>query len=73
MAVFQSLPASFIGGDDRQARQHIQRIGQLQVFAAQKLETDAAPRGDVAFVALDDDHSKRYVPRLVELGYADPR
>lgn len=41
----------------------------LQVFAAQKLETDAAPRGDVAFVALDDDHSKRYVPRLVELGY----
>src|ERR1019366_6066754 len=28
-----------------------------------------APRGDVAFVALDDEHSKRYVPRLLELGY----
>ncbi len=40
-----------------------------QVFAAEKLETDDAPRGDVAFVALDDDYSKRYVPRLLELGY----
>jgi len=40
-----------------------------QVYAADKLETEDAPRGDVAFVALDDDHSRRYVPRLVELGY----
>lgn len=40
-----------------------------QVRAATDLETDAAPRGDLAFVALDDDHSKRYVPRLLELGY----
>jgi len=39
------------------------------VFAAAKLEDPAAPRGDLAFVALDDDHSKRYVPRLLELGY----
>jgi aspartate-semialdehyde dehydrogenase len=41
----------------------------LQVFAADKLETDAAPHGDLAFVALDDDFSKRYCPRLVELGH----
>ena len=27
------------------------------------------PKGDLAFVALDDEHSKRYVPRLLELGY----
>lgn len=32
------------------------------------LEADA-PRGDVAFVALDDEHSRTYVPRLLELGY----
>lgn len=28
-----------------------------------------APRGDLAFVALDDEHSRKYVPRLLELGY----
>ena len=39
------------------------------VRAAEVLETDDAPRGDLAFVALDDDHSARYVPRLLELGY----
>ncbi len=39
------------------------------VSAAAALEGDAAPRGDLAFVALDDEHSKRYVPRLLELGY----
>jgi len=41
----------------------------LPVSAAAKLEGDDAPRGDLAFVALDDDHSKRYVPRLLSLGY----
>ncbi len=41
----------------------------LEVHAAERLEHDDAPRGDLAFVALDDDHSARYCPRLVELGY----
>ncbi len=41
----------------------------LPVWAAAQLETAGAPRGDLALVALDDDHSKRYVPRLLELGY----
>jgi aspartate-semialdehyde dehydrogenase len=40
-----------------------------EVQAAARLEDAAAPKGDVAFVALDDEHSKRYVPRLLELGY----
>src|SRR5262245_60314481 len=39
------------------------------VRAAASLESSDAPRGDLAFVALDDEHSKRYVPRLLELGY----
>ena len=39
------------------------------VRAAASLESPDAPRGDLAFVALDDEHSKRYVPRLGELGY----
>lgn len=39
------------------------------VLAAARLEESGAARGDLAFVALDDDHSKRYVPRLLELGY----
>lgn len=39
------------------------------VSAAAKLEQGDAPKGDLAFVALDDDHSKRYVPRLLALGY----
>jgi len=39
------------------------------VRAAMSLESADAPRGDLAFVALDDEHSKRYVPRLIELGY----
>src|SRR5215471_6477656 len=39
------------------------------VRAAASLETPDAPRGELAFVALDDEHSKRYVPRLLELGY----
>lgn len=40
-----------------------------QVEAAARLEDESAPKGDVAFVALDDEHSKRYVPRLLALGY----
>ncbi len=39
------------------------------VRAAPDLEKTDAPRGDLAFVALDDEHSARYVPRLLELGY----
>jgi aspartate-semialdehyde dehydrogenase len=40
-----------------------------KVDAASKLEDESAPKGDLAFVALDDEHSKRYVPRLLALGY----
>src|SRR5215813_10756764 len=39
------------------------------VRAAASIESSDAPRGELAFVALDDEHSKRYVPRLLELGY----
>ncbi len=41
----------------------------LTVRAASDLEGPDAPRGDLAFVALDDDHSAHYCPRLLELGY----
>jgi len=41
----------------------------LPVQAAERLEAADAPRGDLAFVALDDAYSKRYVPRLLALGY----
>lgn len=50
-----------------QSMEHAGRT--LPVSGADKLETSDAQGGDLAFVALDDDHSKRYVPRLVELGY----
>jgi aspartate-semialdehyde dehydrogenase len=39
------------------------------VRGAASLEGADAPKGDLALVALDDDHSRRYVPRLLELGY----
>jgi aspartate-semialdehyde dehydrogenase len=39
------------------------------VKGAPALEAADAPRGDLALVALDDDHSARYVPRLLALGY----
>jgi aspartate-semialdehyde dehydrogenase len=39
------------------------------VRAATALDVSDAPRGELAFVALDDDHSKKYVPTLLELGY----
>jgi aspartate-semialdehyde dehydrogenase len=41
----------------------------LEVRAATDLDGNDAPRGDLALVALDDEHSRRYVPRLLELGY----
>jgi aspartate-semialdehyde dehydrogenase len=41
----------------------------FQARAATALEDGDAEGGDLALVALDDDHSKRYVPRLLELGY----
>jgi aspartate-semialdehyde dehydrogenase len=41
----------------------------LTVRAASDLEEADAPRGDLAFVALDDDRSAHYCPRLLELGY----
>jgi aspartate-semialdehyde dehydrogenase len=43
--------------------------GRLKVEAAARLEDENAPKGDLAFVALDDEHSRRYVPRLLALGY----
>lgn len=46
-----------------------QRLGDREVLAAARLEDAAAPTGDLAFVALDDEHSRRYVPRLLDLGY----
>jgi aspartate-semialdehyde dehydrogenase len=42
---------------------------EYEVLGAARLTEAGAPRGDLAFVALDDEHSKRYVPRLLELGY----
>jgi aspartate-semialdehyde dehydrogenase len=48
----------------------IERHGKrYQVHAATDLETEGAPKGDLAFVALDDEYSKRFCPRLLELGY----
>ena len=40
-----------------------------KVRGATQLESTDAPRGDLALVALDDDYSQRYVPRLLDLGY----
>lgn len=42
---------------------------QLPVRAATRLEDATTTGGDLALVALDDDFSRRYVPRLLELGY----
>jgi len=39
------------------------------VKAALRLEELETTSGDLAFVALDDAYSQRYVPRLLELGY----
>ncbi len=41
----------------------------FHVHVANALDHTDAPRGDLAFVALDDQHSARYVPRLQALGY----
>lgn len=51
------------------AREFARGDAKLQIHAAEDLEGDAAPKGDLAFVALDDDYSRRYVPRLLEQGY----
>ncbi|WP_052547114.1 aspartate-semialdehyde dehydrogenase [Enhygromyxa salina] len=40
-----------------------------QVYAASSLEQADTRGGELAFVALDDQYSARYCPRLVELGY----
>jgi len=41
-----------------------------ELKAASDLDDPAkAPKGDVAFVALDDDFSRKYVPILLDLGY----
>jgi aspartate-semialdehyde dehydrogenase len=39
------------------------------VRAANALDQQDAARGHLAFVALDDEYSARYVPRLLQLGY----
>ncbi len=41
----------------------------LPVRAAPRLEDADAEGGDLALVALDDEYSRRYVPRLLQLGY----
>lgn len=41
----------------------------LPVKGAERLEQPDAVGGDLAMVALDDDFSARYVPRLLQLGY----
>jgi aspartate-semialdehyde dehydrogenase len=57
----------FLYASRDQAMDHAGRS--FEVRGAQALEASTAPRGDLAMVALDDDHSRRYVPRLLELGY----
>lgn len=50
--------------------QSLEHAGQTyKVRGAAQLESADATRGELALVALDDDHSQRYVPRLLELGY----
>lgn len=41
----------------------------FEVKAANHLDAVDATGGELAFVALDDEHSARYVPRLLALGY----
>ncbi len=60
--------AEIIGFASR--RKQLEHGGEtFDVLAAPELEEEGAPRGDLALVALDDVHSQRYVPRLIELGY----
>ncbi|MCR9159910.1 MAG: aspartate-semialdehyde dehydrogenase [Nannocystaceae bacterium] len=60
--------AEIIGFASR--RKRLEHDGEtFDVLGAPELELEGAPTGDLALVALDDEHSKRYVPRLVELGY----
>lgn len=58
LALYASRDQELVVGDTR-----------YTVHGAARLEEAGAPRGDLALVALDDDHSRRYVPRLLELGY----
>jgi len=58
LSLFASRGRTFESGGER-----------YQVRAADELEGPDAPAGDIAFVALDDAFSARYVPRLLELGY----
>jgi aspartate-semialdehyde dehydrogenase len=50
--------------------QELELLGKTYpVQAASRLEEQGAAQGELAFVALDDEYSKRYVPRLLALGY----
>jgi len=50
--------------------QKLELLGKTwSVSPAASLEAADAPKGELAFVALDDEHSARYVPRLLALGY----
>lgn len=53
------------------SRDQTMKLGdrELEVKAASRLEDANATGGDLALVALDDTHSERYVPRLLDLGY----
>jgi len=60
--------AEIIGFASR--RKQLEHDGRsYEVLGASELERDDAPKGDLALVALDDEYSERYVPRLLELGY----
>ena len=51
-------------------RKRLEHDGEtFDVLGAEELEQADAPKGDLALVALDDEYSERYVPRLLELGY----
>lgn len=67
------LPRAWPGA---QLQLHASRDQELEVEgrryavrAADALEAVDATGGDLAFVALDDEHSARFVPRLRQLGY----
>lgn len=67
--VHKAWPAASLGLFASRDQTLVMNGEQLSVQAAAALENASAQRGDLAFVALDDDHSRRYVPRLLELGY----
>lgn len=65
----RAWPGSAIDLYASKAQELVHKGTRHAVKAAPDLEKPDAPRGDLAFVALDDEHSARYVPRLLELGY----